>query len=169
MASILVYSEASALAQELLTAARIMARKGNLEVKILVVNDDNMGVEMARRGAAVYQISKDCLKKADVASMTEVIALVAKRLDVSIVLLAANHKGKELADRLARLNHTFCLSDVNCIKVAWKLMKRNLNTSGIKTVYSEHIRTGQHVIAVTPGSYIAPPINHNGCIQDLMI
>lgn len=162
MAEILVFSDKTNLALELLSAAQVIG--GN--VKALVINDDEQAKALADSGAEVYKINDDSITPADTAQMAEVIKNGADKLGTDIILLSSNRRGKELAGRVAQKTGAGCLTDVSYIEVNGDIIECKRNALGGATVATQYINTDKKVIAVSPRSF-APYAGNGGKIEEL--
>ncbi|MDD4170721.1 MAG: electron transfer flavoprotein subunit alpha/FixB family protein [Syntrophomonas sp.] len=168
MAAILIYSEKSPLALELLTAAAVIAQDTDLDVKAVCINNNEQADEMAGRGATTYHI-QDNLNLADTACVAAALEQAVNKLDASIVLLSSNRRGKELAGRLAQKIQAGCLTDVNGLAVVEGKIQCSRNALGGAVISTQRIETEQQVIALTPRSFEARPVQEGGSIKQLAI
>ncbi len=169
MASILVYSEKDKLAYELLTAARLIAKDTGVAVNALVLNNDALGSELASKGAEVYQVNDSTLLLADTAAVASALHLAAKQLDASIILLASNRRGKELAGRLAQKLGAGTLTDVSGIQVKGGKVQCTRNALGGATIATQQIETEKAVIAIAARSFEAAAAQDGGKVNPLSI
>jgi electron transfer flavoprotein alpha subunit len=169
MAGILIYSDQDKLALELLTAARLIAEDANLNVKALVINNDAQAGELASRGAEVYQICSPELFAADTAALAAALQQVIEKLDLSMVLLSSNRRGKELAGRLAQKLAAGSLSDVSGLQVSGGKIQCTRNALGGATVATQQIDTEKAVIALAARSFEAAPIQDGGKINEFVM
>jgi len=169
MAGILIYSDQDKLALELLTAARLIAEDANLNVKALVINNDAQAGELASRGAEVYQICSPELFAADTAALAAALQQVLEKLDLSMVLLSSNRRGKELAGRLAQKLAAGSLSDVSGLQVSGGKIQCTRNALGGATVATQQIDTEKAVIALAARSFEAAPIQDGGKINEFVM
>lgn len=102
MAGVLIYSDNTNLAMELLTAARLIAEDHNKGIKALSVNNPEQAEELAAKGSDTYRIQNPDLTLTDTAAMASALQQAAEKIDADIVLLSSNRRGKELAGRLAQ-------------------------------------------------------------------
>lgn len=169
MAGILIYSDQDKLALELLTAARLIAKDANLNVKALVINNDAQAGELASRGAEVYQICSPELSAADTAALAAALQQVIEKLDSSMVLLSSNRRGKEMAGRLAQKLAAGGLSDVSGLQVSGGKIQCTRNALGGATVATQQIDTEKAVIALAARSFEAAPIQDGGKINEFVM
>ena len=169
MAAILIYSEKSPSALELLTAAAVIAQNSALEVKALCINNNQQADEMVSRGAVTYHIQEDNLNLADTASVAAALEQAVKKLDASIVLLSSNRRGKELAGRLAQKLQAGCLTDVMGLAVVDGKVQCSRNALGGAVIAAQRIESESQVIALTPRSFEASPVQEGGSVQSLAI
>ena len=167
--AILIYSEKSELALELLTAARVLAKDIGTDMNALSINSDVQAKELAAAGVKTYSIKNSAINLADTASVAGVLYKAAMQLDASLVLLASNRRGKELAGRLAQKLDAGCLTDVNGLQVINEKVQCTRNTLGGATITTQQIESNQQVIALAPRSFTAAAHLEGGIIQDLTI
>ncbi|HZK43709.1 MAG TPA: electron transfer flavoprotein subunit alpha/FixB family protein [Syntrophomonadaceae bacterium] len=149
MAGILVFSDKLNLGLELITAAKAI----NQEVKALAINDDKLAEGLAAAGAQVYKVENNDINIADVAGVASTIQQIADQEGLSVILLASNHRGKELAGRLAQKMEAGCLTDVSNIEVDGDKIACRRNALGGATIATELITVDKKVIAVAPRSF----------------
>lgn len=169
MASILVYSDKEKLAQELLTAARLISKDTGLEVKALVLNNDALGSDLSGKGAEVYQVNDADLRLADTAAVATALQQATEKLDASIILLSSNRRGKELAGRLSQKIGAGSLADVSGIQVSGGKVQCTRNALGGSTVATQQIETEKAVIAIAARSFEATSAQEEGKIKTLLI
>lgn len=169
MAAILIYSENSPLAAELLTAARFLAREMNMEVKALCINNDEQASEMVNKGAATFHIKNENVVLADTASVAAALEQAVKSLDASTVILASNRRGKELTGRLAQKMQAGCLTDVNGLAVMDGKVRCSRNALSGAVIATQQIETACRVIALAPRSFEGSPAGESGSVQELAI
>ena len=170
MAGILVYSENSKNAHELLTAATIIGSALGLEVRALSINNDTQAEDLAERCGEVYRIKEDSLKLSDTSAMASILDQVVRKLNISVVLLSSNRRGKELAGRVAQILDSGCLTDVYGIEVR---DDGNIdcfrNGLGGLTVVSQVIDTEKKVIAIVPKIFEAMGNKITGVIREVEV
>ena len=167
--AILIYSEKSELALELLTAARVLAKDIGTDINALSINSDIQAEELAAAGVTTYSIKNSAINLADTASVAGVLYKAVLQLDASLVLLASNRRGKELAGRLAQKLDAGCLTDVNGLQVINEKVQCTRNTLGGATITTQQIESNRQVIALAPRSFTAAADLEGGIIQDLTI
>lgn len=163
MSKVLVYSESEKLAKELLSAAALIG-----DTKATAVNDRALADALAADGANVLAIDNDAVALGDTAAMAEVLKQAAETSDATVVLLASNRRGKELAGRLAQVMGAGCLTDVNAIAVDGESIVCTRNALGGATVAEEKIVAGEQVIAISPKSYPAKE-GGQGAVEPLSV
>jgi len=166
---ILIYSEKSELALELLTAARVLGKDIGTDINALSINNDIQAEELAAAGVKTYSIKNSAINLADTASVAGGVYKAAMQLDASLVLLASNRRGKELAGRLAQKLDAGCLTDVNGLQVINEKVQCTRNTLGGATIATQQIESNRQVIALAPHSFTAAAHLEGGVIQDLTI
>ncbi|PKM78329.1 MAG: electron transfer flavoprotein subunit alpha/FixB family protein [Firmicutes bacterium HGW-Firmicutes-15] len=169
MAGILIYSEKSKLALELLTAARLIAKDNGLDVKVLCINSDEQAEEMVARGAETYHIKGQIIELADTAAVASALQEAVGKLDTSIVLLSSNRRGKELAGRLAQKLDAGCLSDVTSLQVKGGKVQCSRNALGGATISVQQIETDRQVIALAPRSFEPASPQDGGSLKEMAI
>lgn len=166
MAGIIVYSEKSQLALELVSAAREIAAQGDQDIRAVALNDPEQAAVLSGSGVEVYAISAPKLLTADTAALATALSRAAEKLDASIILLSSDRRGKELAGRLAQQLEAGCLTDVKGINADGTLVR---NALGGATVATQAIKNAPKVIAVSPKAFPAAEQSTGGSIQDLFI
>jgi len=167
--AILIYSEKSELVLELLTAARLLAKDIGTDINALSINNDIQAEELEAAGVKTYSIKNSAINLADTASVAGGVYKAALQLDASLVLLASNRRGKELAGRLAQKLDAGCLTDVNGLQVINEKVQCTRNTLGGATITTQQIESNRQVIALAPRSFTAAAHLEGGIIQDLTI
>lgn len=150
MSKVLVYSETERLAKELLSAAALVG-----DVKVAVINDHDLANDLAANGAGVLAVDNDAVALGDTGAMAETLKQVAGAAGASVVFLASNRRGKELAGRLAQVMGAGCLTDVSALKIDGDAIVCTRNALGGATVAEEQIVADDQVIAISPKSYPA--------------
>ena len=153
MAGILIYSDRTKSAAELLAAARQIGQELGLPVKAVCVNDPEQAEVLCRKGAEVYKIDNPQITAVDAASLASALKQMAGILSTPIILLASNRRGKEVAGRLAQMLNAGCLTDVNGFQVNNGRIECARNTLGGATVSIQVIETENQVIALMPKAY----------------
>jgi len=169
MAGVLIYSDNTSLAMELLTAARLIAKDQNKSIKALTVNNPEQAEKLAAKGADTYRIQNPDLTPADTAAMASALQQAAEKLDGDIVLLSSNRRGKELAGRLAEGLGAGCLTDVKSINTGKDGLECVRNILGGATVGTQRIITVKKIIALSPKAYPAAEQEGVGSLQDLEV
>jgi len=154
MAGILIYSDKTKLALELLNAAKLIVNNG-LTVNAVSINNDEQAEELAAKGAQTNKISNPDLNLADTAAMASALLQIAEKLDADIVLLSSNRRGKELAGRLAQVFNAGCLTDVKSLKTENGSIQCVRNVLGGATVAIQQITSDKKVIAISPQAFPA--------------
>ena len=163
MASILVYSEKTNLAAELITAAQAL---GASAIQAVAINDSAQAEALAAAGAVVYNIDNSALIPADVAATAAALQAAAEKLGCDIVLLASDRRGKELAGRLAQAMGAGCLTDVSALQANGDQIECQRNALGGATVATQVIIAAKKVIAIRPRTF--PPASAGaGSLQSL--
>jgi electron transfer flavoprotein alpha subunit len=169
MAGILIYSEKNQLALELLTAARLIAKDTGLDVKVLCINSDEQAEEMVAKGAETYHIKEQNLNLADTAAIASALQQAANKLDISMVILSSNRRGKELSGRLAQKLDAGCLSDVTSLQAKGGKVQCARNALGGATIATQQIETDMQVIALAPRSFEPAVPQDGGSLEEMNI
>lgn len=169
MAKIIVYSEKTQLALELLTAAKNICTDIYTDILMITVNDEKQAVELAAQGLAVCNLIAPAVHAADTAGMSMILQKAADQLGIKVILLASNRRGKELSGRLAQAWGAGCLTDVKTIQNNNEQLIFTRNTLGGATVATQRIQSEKKVIAVSPRSFAAWSQTGQGSIHDMEI
>ncbi|MEA4924696.1 MAG: electron transfer flavoprotein subunit alpha/FixB family protein [Syntrophomonadaceae bacterium] len=164
---ILIYGEKTDMILELLTAARLLASTLGLELGVLVINDDLQAKELAAMGANTCLVRNAAFSPADTALVAGVLYQAVRNLNASIILLASDRRGKELAGRLAQKLDAGCLTDVTGLQVMNGRVQCARNALGGATVVTQQIESEYQVIAIAPRSFAAAAAQEGGMAQDL--
>lgn len=167
--AILIYSEKSGLALELITAARVIATQIGTDINALCLNNDEQAEELAAAGVRTYSVKNIAINLADTAAVARVLQNAAGQLEASIVLLASNRRGKELAGRLAQKLDAGCLTDVNGLQVINGKVQCTRNTLGGATIATQQIESERQVIALSPRSFASAVLQEGGIVKELSI
>ncbi len=153
MASILVYSEQSDTALELVAAARDLAPQLGLAVSAAALGPDAAAsaAALAAHGAApVYTCADPALAGLDPAVVAQALAHVAAEAGATVVLLGSTRRGRELAGRLAQRLGAGCVTDATSLAVEdGRLVAGRYNLGGA-TVQREAVTSATQVVAVMP-------------------
>lgn len=169
MAAILIYSDKSNLALELLNAARLIAASTNLKIAAVSINNDDIAADLAAAGAETYRINDPALFLADTAATASALQQAALKLDADTILLSSNRRGKELAGRLAQLLQAGCLTDVKNLQTNNGSMECTRNVLGGATVATQIITSDKKVIALSPKAFPAADNKAGGSINDIVV
>lgn len=169
MGNILVYSDNTQYACELVTAAHTIAAERGLGVTALCINDDEQAEFLALRCGDVKRIQEEAISIADTAAAASAISQAAKKFDASVILLSSNRRGKELAGRLAYLIDSGCLTDVGGITVDEGRICCQRNALGGATVAIQVIESEHAVIAIAPKVYDMMAEGEKGTITDISV
>ena len=164
MAGILIYSSNTALALELLTAAKVIG----YETKALCIADEVQAHLLDEMGAEVYQINNS-IYLSDTSNVAELIVKAAEKLAANIIMLSSDRKGKELAGRVAQKCNAGCLTDVKAINVNGSDIECERNALGGATIVTQLIKTSQQVIAISPKTFKPVEKGNAGCINMLEV
>ncbi len=169
MAAILIYSDKTKLALELLSAARLIAKNNDLTIKAVSINNDEQGEELAAKGAETYKITNPELSLSDTAATASALLQAAEKLDAPTVLLSSNRRGKELAGRLAQAINAGCLTDVKNITMENGNIQCLRNVLGGATVAIQQIITAKKVIAISPKAFATADDKVGGSINEFKV
>jgi len=169
MAAILIYSDKTKLALELLSAAKLIAKNNGYTIKTLSINDDDQAKELAAKGAETYKIINPELSLSDTAAMAAALMQAAEKLDVATVLLSSNRRGKELAGRLAQAINAGCLTDVKSITMENGNIQCVRNVWGGATVAVQQITSDKQVIAISPKAFATADDEVGGSINECAV
>ncbi|MBC7075790.1 MAG: electron transfer flavoprotein subunit alpha/FixB family protein [Syntrophomonadaceae bacterium] len=154
MSNILVYTEKTELALELIEAARILCRAGlGDEIKWLSINNRAQAEESAQRGIDSWVVKAEGITIADTAALASIIAQASRVLECDTIVLSSDRRGKELAGRLAAKLDAGCLTDVKALESAGQDIGLVRNALGGATVAVQTITSPQKVIAFAPGAF----------------
>jgi electron transfer flavoprotein alpha subunit len=169
MGNILVYSDNSNYACELLSAAHNIATELGFGIKALSINNDDQAKRLALRCSEAYRIQDDAIQIADTAAVASAVGEVAKKVDAPIIFLSSNRRGKELAGRLAYLIDGGCLTDVGGINIEEGKLCCQRNALGGATVATQTIKSENKVIAIAPKVYDMMAEGEKGTITDIVV
>lgn len=167
MAGILVYSDKTAYALQLVTVAQMIAKDAGLAIKAVSINDAEQAGELAKR-ADTYKIDNAAINLADAAAVAAALKAASAELGANIILLSSNRRGKELSGRLAQSLAAGCLTDVNSININGGKIECLRNALGGATVAVQAIETENKVIAVMPKAFETAP-ESSGSLNDLTV
>jgi electron transfer flavoprotein alpha subunit len=169
MGNILVYSDNSNYACELLSAAHDIATELGLGVKALSINNDDQAERLALRCSEAYRIQDEAIQIADTKAVASAISQTAKKIDASIIFISSNRRGKELAGSLAYLFDGGCLTEVSTLRVEDSKLCCQRNALGGATVATQVIESENKVIAITPKVFEIMAEGGKGTITDLAV
>ncbi len=164
---ILIYGEKTDMVLELLTAARLLASTLSLELGVLAINNDMQAKDVAAIGANTYLVRNAAINPADTALVAGMLHQAAQNLNASIILLASDRRGKELAGRLAQKLDAGCLTDVTGLQVMNGKVQCARNALGGATIVTQQIESEYQVIAIAPRSFAAAAAQEGGRVQEL--
>lgn len=169
MRNLLVYSDNTDYACELLTAAHTIAREIDYGVTSLTVNNNNQAEHLARRCSTTYRIRNEAIQIADTAAVASAIGQAAKKIEAPVILLSSNRRGKEIAGRLAHLIDGGCLTEVSGISIDGGKLCCRRNALGGATVATQTIESEHKVIAIVPKVYELMAEGEKGTITDISV
>lgn len=168
MAGILIYSDKNDYVLELLTAARDIAASSGLDVRAISINNDSQAEALAGAGAEVYKITNNAIALADAAAIAQAIKQAMDKLEINMVLLSSNLRGREVAGRLAQIMGAACLTGVFSVNVNGDKIECQRNALGGATVATQYIAAEKKVIAIVPRSFEKSPAG-TGKISELEV
>jgi len=157
MSSILVYSEQTGTALELVAAAQALAPQLGLSVSAAALGPDAaaQAAELAAHGAAAFSCAEATLAGLDTATVAQALAAIARQADARVVLLGSTRRGRELGGRLAQKLAAGCVTDATSVAVEdGRLVAGRYNLGGA-TVQREVATTPVTVVAVMPKVFAA--------------
>lgn len=167
MAGIMIYSDKTSYALELITAAQMMAKDLGLPVQAVSINDAAQASELAKR-VETFKIDNAAINLADTAAVGSALKQAANKCSANIILLSSNRRGKEIAGRLAQSLDAGCLTDVNSFKVNGGKVECSRNALGGATVATQQIEVENQVIALMPKAF-EPAAEASGSLSDLAV
>jgi len=165
MAGILIYSDNTTLALELLTAAQIIGQ----DAKVVCINNSAQAQDLSDMGAQVYQIKASGITISDTTVIADCIAQAVSKLESQIVLLASDRRGKELAGRVAQKLMAGCLTDIKALNVNGSKLECVRNSLGGATVVTQSVVSEKQVLAISPKTFKPIEKNGSGSVNDLLI
>ncbi len=153
MASILVFSERTSLAFELLGKAKELGGQMGLEVAAMAFNPADAEAYLRRSASKVFYSDQAELIDFEASVYSQALAQIAQKASASLILLGSTRRGKELAGRLAQKLQAGCLTDVKSLE--WKEGKVRCvrNAYGGAAEATQVIATQVQVIALMPRAY----------------
>jgi electron transfer flavoprotein alpha subunit len=168
--NIILYSERSDLASELITAGRAIMDICGGALQALTIDDDEQADFLAARGIPVHRILPDQSSPADVVQIASAVHQAAVALEADMILLASNRRGRELAGRLAQKLGGGCLTDVGRCEILDGRPAFSRNALGGAVEDVRCMETGKQVIALTPRSFAAASVAKGpGPVSDLPV
>jgi len=167
MAGILIYSEKTNLAAELLTAAGQLGQ--GLPVSAVSINDEAQVQDLAEKGIVVYRVRHRGVSISDTWAVADVLRQTVARTGAGIILLASNRRGKELAGRVAQMLEAGCLTDVLDLSIQEDKIVCVRNALGGATLATQSIETAKAVLAIAPKAFGEVKEAGDGRIIDLEI
>jgi electron transfer flavoprotein alpha subunit len=158
MAELLVYSEKTETARELVAGGREIAEALGLGVSAVALGPGAGAAasELAAAGADTVYVSEDAALEgwpADTvaAALLQIVAVAG----ATVVLVGSTRRGKETAPRLAQKLGAGCVSDVNALAVEDGDLVAARYAFGGATVAREKVATPVKVFAVMPKTFSA--------------
>jgi len=158
MADLLVYSERTETARELLAAGRKLAGELGLGVSAAALGEGAKAAaaELGAAGADRVFVSEDAVfegRPAD--AVAAALAQIAAAAEASVVLVGSTRRGKETAPRLAQKLGAACVSDVTSLELEAGDLVAGRYAFGGATVAREKLAGEVKVFAVMPKTFSA--------------
>ena len=153
MTAILVYSEQTGTALELLSAAGGLAPQLGLTVSAVALGAEAAtaaGALAAHGAAPVYTCADAALEGLDTVVVAQALAHIVEQAGASVVLLGSTRRGRELAGRLAQRLGAGCVTDAVSLAVEDGALVAGRYNLGGATVQRESITSAVQVVAVMP-------------------
>jgi len=160
MRNVLIYSEDTSLAVEILTAGKKVG-----VVKAVCINDEEQAALLAEKGVEVYAIQQNDLVMADSGAVANILQQVAAQLHCPVILISSNRRGKLLAGRLAQKINAGCLTGINNLRVDDGKIICERNVLGGAVIAEQIITREAQVLAVLPKSFPAAEKADGGSIH----
>ena len=156
---ILIFSETSSGAFELLTKGRELSKTLNLELSALAFakKDTNMNGYFQYGAHHIFMVPDDSGETPTPDRCTNALYQIAKDDGPDIVLIRSSRLGKEVAGRLAQKLQAGCITDATTCRLAGSELVADRYALGGNTIASEIIKSKKKVIAVMPGACEAQP------------
>lgn len=164
MAGILIYSDKTSYAFELISAAKLTGK----EIKAITINDADQAEALSQKGAEVHKIDNPNISLADPAAVAEAVKQAAEQLGTDVIFLSSNRRGKELAGRAAQKMGAGCLTNVSALNINGDKIEGVRNALGGATVATQTIESEKQIIALSPKSF-APAEDAAGSVQEMSV
>ncbi len=158
MAELLVYSEKTDTARELVAGGKTLASSLGMTVSAAALGPGAgaAAAELAAAGADKVYVSEDpALEGWPADAVAAALAQVAGQAGASVVLVGSTRRGKETAPRLAQKLGAGCVSDVNSCALEGGDVVAGRYAFGGATVAREKVTTPVKVFAVMPKTFSA--------------
>jgi electron transfer flavoprotein alpha subunit len=156
MADVLVYSEKTAAALELVAKGSEFAAELGLGVSVALLGPGagEAAGACAAHGAGRVFVDEDVVfAERQTDTVAEGLARLAQQCEARIVLLGSTRRGKELAGRLAQKLGAGCVTDVNSLVIEDGRLVAGRYAFGGATVARERVETAIQVLAVMPKTF----------------
>jgi electron transfer flavoprotein alpha subunit len=156
MAEVLVYSEKTETARELVAGGRQIAAALGLGVSAVALGPGAGGAasELAAAGADTVYVSEDAaLEGWPADAVAAGLAQIVEQAGATVVLVGSTRRGKETAPRLAQKLGAGCVTDVNALGVEGGDLVAARYAFGGATVAREKLTTPVKVFAVMPKTF----------------
>lgn len=156
---ILVFSEISVGAFELLTKGRELSKRLNFELSALAFAKKDMNIHSYFEYGApkVFIVPDDTSGPPNADRCTHALYKIAKENGPDIVLIRSTRLGKEVAGKLAQRLQAGCITDATSCRVTGSELVAERYALGGNTISTEIIKSKKKVIAVMPGAFEAQP------------
>ena len=158
MAELLVYSEKTETARELVAGGKQIAAALGLGVSAAALGPGAGGAaaELAAAGADTVYVSEDAaLEGWPADAVAAALSQVADLAGATVVLIGSTRRGKETAPRLAQKIGAGCVTDVNGLLTEGGDLVASRYAFGGATVAREKVTTPVKVFAVMPKTFSA--------------
>lgn len=156
MADLLVYSEKTEAAVELVAQGGVFAAQLGLGVSVAALGPGSgaqAGAYAAHGAGRVFVDESTVFAEHQTDAVAEALARLAARCEARVVLLASTRRGKELAGRLAQKLGAGCVTDVNTMTVEGDALVAGRYAYGGATVARERVIGAVQVFAVMPKTF----------------
>ena len=173
MAGVLVYSEDSELALQLLGKGRDLANKLGSDLKVVVIGRgiDESDIPMKENADVVYLIDDVKLGIFEVEAYRTALLASIEKSSPDVILMGATKFGKELAPRVAGALNAGCMTE--CISLDLDVQLRLIGerlTYGGSSVAAEVSRRKPHIATVAKRIFPKPePTGKIGIVEKLQV
>lgn len=162
MANVLIFSDKTTQALELISAGKMIADT----IYAVTLNDEEQARELEIRGVQVLKIEQAELCLVDTAAVAAAIVQGAEYVNAETVLLGASRIGKEVAGRIAQKMEAGCLVDLQSISVNNGDIEGTRNALGGATLAVQAIKSANKVLVISPKAFSPAQVADGGKIED---